>query len=569
MRTRLPARGRPLAIFQTLALASLTLLLVFKAAGSRHWRMEHDTPMLHYAAYLIDEHGLAPYRDVFETSMPGTLLFHYGAGSLFGYGDQAFRYVDLFLLGCLSLASFVFLKRFGVLVGWAAAVFFPLIYLGKGNIMSLQRDYLGILPLALALCCIPAGNRLAGRGRFAAVGALFAASALIKPHLALGLPIFLGALLAARWGRRQGSRRDFLRCGAAAALGFLAPIALAMAWLWAESCLGDFIDVATGYLPLHNEMTGTRHILSGPDRLHYLFTRTLGLGGYGSLALVGLFAGYHVLSQTARSRGIVVSAALLFLCAAAYLFYPTLAGKFWSYHYMPMVYWLALASTLSLASWRPAYSSPSGGTSHLSPSGGTRDPPAAGRAARHGRAWVATAIFLLAVQLELDLPRYVRSTRAALADGYRPPSPKDGRVDEIAKWLRHRLRPGDTVQPLDWAAGGVVHAMLLARAEPATRHLYDYHFYHHVSEPYIRDLRRAFMADLKEAQPRFIVQSRVGWPRVKGRDTAREFFELETYLRKHYQRVKRGAGYAIYERSVRYSRRRGMGKPATKSPAGA
>ena len=531
-----------LAIVQSLVLASLTLLLVLKAAGSTQWRMEHDTPLLHYAAFLIDEQGMAPYRDIFETSMPGTFLFHTVVGVLFGYGDAAFRAVDLFLLAGIGCSSFLFMRRFGALAGWAAAILFPLVYLGKGNAMSLQRDYLGVVTLAIALCCIPL--EAGGHGwvgpvrlrRFAAVGALFGLASLIKPHLALGLPIFFGALLAMRRSERPRSsagdlprlRRDLIRCAGTTTLAFLAPWVLALAWLWARSSLDAFLDVVFGYLPLHNAINGARTILPESERLPYLFLRTLGLGGYGSLALLGFFGCYHAIAH-ARQRW-NVSTVLVLLCAAAYLFYPTLAGKFWKYHYMPMVYFLTLAGALALASRRDVAFAPSW----------------KGRGARTG--WLATVIFLLAIQQQLNLPRYVRSTRAALDESYRPPAPKNGRVDQIAGWLRHRLEPGDTVQPLDWAAGGVVHAMLLAGARPATRYLYDYHFYHHVSQPYIRNLRRSFLADLKATRPRFIIESQVVRPRVRGRNTAREFFALETFVQNHYTRVRRGDGYSIYER---------------------
>ncbi len=524
-----PQSPELLGLVQGLVLAALTLLLVLKAAGSTQWRMEHDTPLLHYAAFLIDEHDLSPYRDIFETSMPGTFLFHVLVGKLFGYGDTAFRRVDLILLSLISLSSFFFMRRFGPRVGWAAAVLFPLIYLGKGNTMSLQRDYLGIVPLAIALWLIPIESRSVGLRRLAAIGALFGLSALIKPHLAIGLPLFTGALLAIRWRQQVRGRRDLVRCGVATALGFLTPIVLALIWLWSRSCLAEFSDIVFGYLPLHNAITGSRQILLGSDRLSYLFHRTLALGGYGSLAFAGLFASYHVLASAVRKRGQTASTNLVLGCAAAYALYPTLAGKFWSYHYMPTVYFLTLASALALASPR-------------------QDPATPRRTSRTIRGWLATAILLLAIQLQLNIPKYVHSTRAALAENYRPKAPKKGRVDEIAKWLAPRLKPGDTVQPLDWAAGGAIHAMLLAQARPATRYLYDYHFYHHLSRPYIRKLRRFFIADLQAARPRFVTESRVGRPRVKGHDTADSFFELEAFLIDHYRQVRRRKGYIIYER---------------------
>jgi hypothetical protein len=72
--------------------------------------MEHDTPLLHYVAFLMDQHGRFPYRDVFET-MPGAFAMHFVIAKLFGYGDVAFRTVDLVLLGLLCAATYLFMRR--------------------------------------------------------------------------------------------------------------------------------------------------------------------------------------------------------------------------------------------------------------------------------------------------------------------------------------------------------------------------------------------------------------------------------------------------------------------------
>lgn len=63
--------------FQSALLFVLATTLLIKAYSSLTWRMEHDTPLLYYAAFMMDKHGLIPYRDIFETSMPGTFAFHY------------------------------------------------------------------------------------------------------------------------------------------------------------------------------------------------------------------------------------------------------------------------------------------------------------------------------------------------------------------------------------------------------------------------------------------------------------------------------------------------------------
>ncbi len=124
--------------------------------------------------------------------------------------------------------------------------------------------------------------------------------------------------------------------------------------------------------------------------------------------------------------------------------------------------------------------------------------------------------------------------------------PKDGRVDAIASYLKTHLRPGDTVQPLDWT-GGAVHAMLIARAVPATRFIYDIHFYHSISDPCIQGLREEFVSRMTASRPRFVVEI-VGpcKPWVSGPDTTRSFPALERLMRSTYTPVQRGNGYIIY-----------------------
>ena len=107
--------------------------------------------------------------------------------------------------------------------------------------------------------------------------------------------------------------------------------------------------------------------------------------------------------------------------------------------------------------------------------------------------------------------------------------PKGGRVDEIAAFLRADLKPGDTVQPLDWT-DGAVHAMLISEAQIATRFVYAFSFYHHISSRYIKDLRREFIAALHRAKPRFIIKMENGFPWVHGLDTTKDFADLDRFI---------------------------------------
>jgi len=530
--------GRFTPALPYLVLGPLAALLCAQAGLSSWWRMEHDGPMLHYAAFLMDEHGRFPYRDIFETSMPGAFAFHYAVVKLFGYGDAAYRLVDFALLSALLGATYFFMRRFGRAPAAAAVVTFGLVYLSKGQTMTLQRDYLGVVPLACALACLPrdaAGG--AGLRRFAAAGALFGLSVLVKPHLALGLPVVFGALVAFRREGRGGSRRDFLRCAAACGLPLLAPPLLAAAWLYANSALGDFVWIFFNYLPLHLALTGAQEHLTGLDRAFYFFEQTLQFGGYGPLLLCALFAGYHFAAQPGRPREATLSYAALALCALAYLLYPALGGKFWDYHFMPTAYFLSLAAALCF----------------YAPGSGRRDSFAAAL-----RALLPAVVFAAAVCLQLNLPKYAAATLRALGPAHRVVPPKGGRVDEIAAALKERVGPADAVQPLDWA-NGAIHAMLLARARLATEFMYDYHFYHHASSPVVEGLRREFLSQLRQAAPRFIVEVKADKPWMPAPGGPGSFPELRRHVEAEYAVAVEGNGYVIYER-----RAGGGGPPAAR-----
>jgi hypothetical protein len=128
-------------------------------------------------------------------------------------------------------------------------------------------------------------------------------------------------------------------------------------------------------------------------------------------------------------------------------------------------------------------------------------------------------------------------------------APNNGVADEVGYFLMSQMKPTDTVQPLDWT-GGAVHGMLMARAPLATRFMYDFHFYHHVSSPYIRRLRREFIAELRQKQPTFVIQVVEYRPWPTGGDTTDRFPELQVFLDQYYTPVREGRGYRILSRRV-------------------
>jgi hypothetical protein len=215
-----------------------------------------------------------------------------------------------------------------------------------------------------------------------------------------------------------------------------------------------------------------------------------------------------------RSRAVVVA------CVAAYAFYVTLAGKFWGYHYLPLAFFLSVASAWCLE--------PSRAPVHTS------------------RPIALTVFFAVAVVVQL---RIVERAPAAVRALTAPPpsSLQHERAITIARWLTAHARPTDTVQPLDWT-GGAVDGMLIARVPIATKFVYDYEFYHHISSPLIRAYRRDFIEELQHAAPRFVIEVQDNKPWVTGVDTTRSFPELDGYIQAHYQVVSEQWGYRILER---------------------
>jgi hypothetical protein len=516
---------RIMRCFLWCVLGFLTLFFVLELALSLAWRMEHDTPLLHYVAFLMDKHTFVPYKDVFETSMVGTFLFHLGIGKLFGYSDLAFRIVDVGYLSSLLTISWFIMKPFGKVVALTGPLLFGLYYLELGPSMSLQRDCVGILPIALSLL-IARKNIGLNRLNYAAtaIGALFALSASIKPHLAIGLPaVLIYMLVNVRTGNGKKQRASFrysLKFILSAALGFILSLSIPLVWLWQTGGFPYFWEIFSSYIPLHLHLTYDHGTIEGIERWLYLLNSYRKLGGWEVLLIPVSLGTYLIFSinNSNRENKFVILLLTMFLL---YSIYPVLSGQFWNYHWMPFVYFGSLCASFILM---PIPQEQSSTWNHIIPQ-------------------LTFFIFLFITIFPTE-----NFARQVAGDLLAPP--KEGRVDAIADFLKKNLRPGDTVQPLDWT-GGTIHGMLLAEAVVATPFIYDYHFYHHISQPYIQKLRKSFVKELTEAKPRFIIHM-LKMPRPYGKDTTNKFLELENFIVNNYFIVLKNNEFTIWETKAVY-----------------
>jgi hypothetical protein len=491
------------------ALGCATAFLLYLAAASLDWRMVHDPPLNMYQGFLIDRLGLVPYRDFWDNNPPGSQLFHAFVGRAFGYGDRAVRRADLLLLAATAAATFLALRPIGARAAWCAGVLWGLVYLGTGP--NFQRDDFVILPLSLALALVSGAPRWPLPLRALGLGLLFGGAATIKPPALIALPV-----LAYPLAHDAGSPRRVAAALLFIATGVALPLLAVVVYLWRHDALAPFLEMARGYWPLYTRLSGGLGTIQSPAFNLYSGYRVFGrLQWWLVPAAVGVVVAFFATrsSQDQRRRLWVLLA-----LAVALLAYVGVQGKFFPYHWHPFLYCLLLLASLSLAELDG------------------RVPPLLR----------PLPLVLLVAFLVNQLP-IARDFREQL-QGRLPTTPKDGRPDEIAAFLRGNLAPGDTVQPLDWT-GGVVHAMLIAEARPATPYLYDFPFYHHVSAPYTSELRGRFLEALREARPRYVIEvPGEDKPWVKGRDTTRDFNKLRRFLESNYVEAGVRNGYVVYTR---------------------
>jgi hypothetical protein len=497
-------------------LVPLFALLCAEAVVSLHWRLVHDTPLLHYAAWQIAELGKVPYADVMETSMPGSFLLHIFIGRVFGWGDCAFQFANILWLSSLLALTWGILARIDKRVAWGGIVLYGLTYLGNGPWMALQRDGVAMLPIAAAVWMATSrwGQR---RSASIFIGLAFGCAMSIKPHLGLGAPLVVMFPWKIAEGPLRAKLQPALEGALLGAVGAIVPVAVCLIWVISMGAFGNFFEVVTEYLPLHIQLTGDHQSVAGAERLKHLVSGYRKLGGHALwLAPLFLAAQRSVDPQWSRSSRSIGS--LLVILAILYSVYPAFSGQFWDYHWMPFQYFAAIAAALMLA-----------------------------RQAPNATVMQRVIPVILFAGFLFFHARPSPNFQAELA-GAEVPAPKEGRVDEIARFLTENLRDGDTVQPLDWA-GGAVHGMLIARVPAAQRFIYDYHFFHHLDRPVIQRWRQEFLTTFRTERPTYVIH----FPgvRVSGLNTAPTWPDLEFELAENYEIALAGDGYAILQLQAR------------------
>ena len=386
-------------------LGILALLFIAQVWLSLQWPIAHDEAPLFYEAFLMRAEGSIPYRDIFDFQMPGSFAAYYALGTLSGFTAFGIRILDMLILLSLIVITFFSMQRFGKTSAIAAAVLFGLKYLQGGPSMALQREYLLLIFIALAVW-ISMRDILTPKHRFT-LGLLFGLSAIIKPHAAIGLiPILLFDIADIIKRRKLTLLNAAARSILPASAGFFIPIMIVIAWLSFNNALTPFLKIAANYWPLYSQINGLMEITPKAERISFLLNQVWRLGGNG-LWLIPAMLGVY-LNQNKRI-------ALLASLALCYAIYPALSGQFFQYHYIPFIYFIILLASLSIS------------TLDLRPS----------TINKYFLAIIFFAVILLDVRPSSAFIRQLEG-KPVITSTYR--------ANEIARFLEGNLHEGDTIQ---------------------------------------------------------------------------------------------------------------------------
>lgn len=473
----------------------LAIFLIVQAIYSLQWQIAHDEAPLLYEAFLM-QNGAIPYKDFFDFQMPGSYIFYYLLGIISNFGPLRLRILDLLILAGIILITYLALKKINKPSAIIAGILFGLYYLQGGPTLSLQREYLILIFLSLAIF-IALQDSLTNKHRLI-LGFLFGLASTIKPHASIALiPIILFDIFPLQ-------KSTWLKKISAFAIGFSIPIIAVILWLLSKGALTPFLNIALNYWSLYGQINGELVILPKAERMLYVLNQLPRLGRGGLWLIPAAFAIY--LNPNKKTYLL----ASLVLCFAIY---PAFTGQFFPYHYILFTYFIIILASLSITNYELRITN------------------------------YASLFFLLTILFSIKPSQtFIRQINN------QPIVTSSDRSIEIANFLEKNLEAGDQVQPLDWT-GGTLLAMLQTRAPIATEYVFDFYFYHHISNPYIQNLRNDFMNQIQESMPRFIIEvTSVDKPWVGGDDTSREKFPaLQNFLNESYSITIQKDDYTIYE----------------------
>ncbi|AFM23420.1 hypothetical protein [Desulfomonile tiedjei] len=494
----------------------LLLLFLVIAGQSITWPVVDDLAYLQYCGYLFAEHGLTPYKDFYDFQMPGTHLLFSALVWLVGVSALKWRLLDIALTSLLLTVTALWMrKKFNWQVALFGSQLVGFMYFSFGPNWSLQRDFIMLLPISLALVLLAAVKHKSLYRTCWCIGLLFGLSAAIKPQAAIGLPVVLFmAELEAREkdAYRKGSFLRLIYVSLSGFFGFLLPLALIFLWLYHTDAFYPFLDIWTKYLPCYNSLLGWDVCGSTYERIAFIAKNYVKFGGFAILIAPLTLSLYFTLFFSSAPRSQKRWSLFLTALAFVYSVNVAMAGKFFPYHWLPVFYFFVLVASLCIAALsqemaRSAKTFPImvlliSSAILFRPSGFTLRP-----------------LIGHPVSIERDLVQMVR----CLTTG------------------------GDTPHSVQVLAhNGTAHrAAILSKSISGSRFLTDTIFYVNEQSPTVQELRQRFLKEFLANKPEFILE---GGCQVRSKTTD-GFPALQRAIRENYSIVCEKDDFKVWRRS--------------------
>jgi hypothetical protein len=271
-------------------------------------------------------------------------------------------------------------------------------------------------------------------------------------------------------------------------------------------------------------------ILKAEDRWPYLWK---GLSTFGQ-QYKWLFPLFVVMVMVIFAKCEKKLKGLVFLFISlvfVYWLYTAISGQFWKYHWMPFKFFLIMTAAL-IFSKKISYS-------FFCQFKFTKN-------IFLNQKILISSIYLIGLILFSFF--YVKpiTTFKDQIRGVEVISQKNQLSDELTKLLIEHTKEEDKIQVLDWTEGSI-QALLQAKRQIATSFMYDYVFYHQISNPYVLQLRSRFLNELNLSKPFWIIDMKTRI-RVSGIGTTNQFIELDTFIAQNYKPFKETETYKIWVR---------------------
>ncbi len=497
-----------------LVIALLALQILVLAQHTFAWRYGEDVGFFYYFSWLVNEHHYLPYRDLHETSFPGSFLLYALITRIGGYSVIAYNITHMLLFATLSTASFLSLQHIHRRMAWAGTCLFGSMYFLMHRSMHMQRDFLVLLFVLLAIAVMTCRWQLTLRSLL--TGLLFGMASAIKPHAALAAPfvVLTGALMyvsAQDMGNRRAVMQQCLHAALVSLAGFFCVWLTIIASMIANGSWPFFYRMFTEYMPLYQKMNGIHIALSPQQRLQNALDWLRGeMFGFLLPAVAGLAMVWKNTALDPAQKRLALMFVLLF---PVFLVYVAIGGKFWDYHQIPAHYFFCVTLSLCFIPF----------------------------ATRSWQGFTARLLFLLMATLFLLpslSPDYVLAAACLKGDPVCDSEEQAAYTteDRLEQFLRQEVRADERVEPLATSTlGPLFPAMLRAGIQPTTPYLEGFPLYHDANESYVQHIRADMLERMQKNPPRFIIRPVNFF--APGGATASKFDALDHFIESRYALV--------------------------------